>query len=147
MLKNAKIIKIRPRLRGPLEHQSFFYITRLCDMGENSKTDFFQFFHLKYFPNISPCLHWIFPPIQFLRPYTAKTGVAWGTVEHWAYFGPLHDSLGNFRMETDFCVHTNFWPKWTFLNSIFWLLTLLVPFGIVWYATHCKGHSAQIASF
>ena len=49
MLKNVKIIKIGPRLRVPIERQSFTNTYYLFDVGKNSKIDFFQFFHFKLY--------------------------------------------------------------------------------------------------
>ena len=61
--------------------------------------------------------------------------------------GPFMVHLGNFGIGADFCIDTDFWPRWTYFNPFFCLLTLLVFFGdsLLWY--RCKGQSAKFSSF
>ena len=44
--KNYQNLTMFKGSRWPL---TFYFITRLCDMGENSKIDFFQVFHSKLY--------------------------------------------------------------------------------------------------
>ena len=51
---------------------------------------------------------------EFFEPYRGPS--QWG-IE--LILGPYMVHLGNFGMEADICIHNKFWPKRTFLNSIF----------------------------